>query len=150
MIDTVDKATRSRNMAAIKSRNTTPELLIRSILHKKGFRFRLHDKKLPGKPDIVFPKYNAVIFINGCFWHGHSNCKFFRLPGTRTEYWKNKINKNQYNDAKSIELLLANNWRVCIIWECKIRASKKNLTQLTEILSNFLKGTESFLELRDV
>lgn len=150
MIDTVDQATRSRNMAAIKSRNTTPELLIRSILHKKGFRFRLHDKKLPGKPDIVFPKYNAVIFINGCFWHGHSNCKFFRLPGTRTEYWKNKINKNQYNDAKSIELLLANNWRVCIIWECKIRASKKNLTQLTEILSNFLKGKESFLELRDV
>lgn len=137
-------------MAAIKSRNTTPELLIRSILHKKGFRFRLHEKKLPGKPDIVFPKYHAVIFINGCFWHGHSNCKFFRLPGTRTEYWKNKINKNQYNDAKSIELLLANNWRVCIIWECKIRASKKNLTQLTEILSNFLKGTESFLELREV
>lgn len=91
MVDKVDSATRSRNMAAIKSRNTTPELFIRSMLHKRGFRFRLHVKDLPGKPDIVLPKYHAVIFINGCFWHGHPNCRLYKLPGTRTEYWQKKL-----------------------------------------------------------
>lgn len=149
MVDNVDTLTRSRIMAAIKSRNTTPELAIRSILHKKGFRFRLHVKEMPGKPDIVFPKYNAVIFINGCFWHGHSNCRFFKLPHTNTEYWENKIIRNQSNDAKALQLLLAKNWRVCIIWECKVRASRKDLTQLAEIISDFLKGTAKFLEVRE-
>lgn len=149
MVDKIDSATRSRNMAAIKSRNTTPELLIRSGLHKRGFRFRLHVKDLPGKPDIVLPKYNAVIFINGCFWHGHPNCRLYKLPGTRTEYWQKKITRNQANDARSRALLLESNWRVCIIWECKIRASKKDLNQLIDIISDFLNSMDTFLEVRE-
>lgn len=149
MTDRVDSATRSRMMAAVKSRDTKPELLIRSILHQKGFRFRLHVKDLPGKPDIVLPKYRSVILINGCFWHGHENCRFFKIPSTRTEFWEEKIHKNKINDSKAIAKLLAENWRVCVIWQCKIRESKKNLTELADIISSFITGKEKFLELRD-
>ncbi|MCZ3063569.1 DNA mismatch endonuclease Vsr [Acinetobacter baumannii] len=149
MVDQFDTATRSRIMAAIKSRNTTPELLIRSMLHRRGFRFRLHVKDLPGKPDIVLPKYHSVIFINGCFWHGHSNCRLYKLPRTRTEYWKNKVDRNQLNDRRSIELLRAKNWRVCVIWECKIKAEKKNLNELIDIISDFLNSVTPFLEIRE-
>lgn len=149
MTDRVDSATRSRMMAAVKSRDTKPELLIRSILHQKGFRFRLHVKDLPGKPDIVLPKYRSVILINGCFWHGHENCRFFKIPSTRTEFWEEKIHKNKINDSKAIAKLLAENWRVCVIWQCKIRESKKNLTELANIVSSFITGKEKFLELRD-
>lgn len=149
MTDRVDSATRSRMMAAVKSRDTKPELLIRSILHQKGFRFRLHVKDLPGKPDIVLPKYRSVILINGCFWHGHENCRFFKIPSTRTEFWEEKIHKNKINDSKAIAKLLAENWRVCVIWQCKIRESKKNLTELADIVSSFITGKEKFLELRD-
>lgn len=101
MVDIVDVSTRSRMMAGIKNRNTKPEILIRKLLHKKGFRFRLHVKDLPGKPDIVLPKYKALIFVNGCFWHGHINCHLFKLPATRTEFWQAKITRNQANDCKS-------------------------------------------------
>jgi DNA mismatch endonuclease (patch repair protein) len=149
MVDIVDSVTRSRMMAGIKSRNTKPELLIRSLLHNRGFRFRLHVKDLPGKPDIVLPKYHSVIFINGCFWHGHENCRLFKLPGTRTEFWQEKIFRNRTNDNRAVDLLRALNWRVCIIWECKIRAAKKDLTPIADIISDFLKGTEPFLELRE-
>ena len=123
MVDIVDVSTRSRMMAGIKGRNTKPEILIRKLLHKKGFRFRLHVKNLPGKPDIVLPKYKAVIFINGCFWHGHKDCHLFKLPATRTEFWQEKIARNQANDCKSINLLLENNWKVCVVWECSIRGA---------------------------
>lgn len=149
MTDRVDSATRSQMMAAVKSRNTKPELLIRSMLHQKGFRFRLHVKDLPGKPDIVLPKYRSVILINGCFWHGHENCRFFKIPSTRTEFWEEKIYKNKINDSKAIAKLLAENWRVCVIWQCKIRESKKDLTALADIVSSFITGKEEFLELRD-
>ncbi|MGQ1270056.1 very short patch repair endonuclease (plasmid) [Acinetobacter baumannii] len=149
MVDIVDSITRSRMMAAVKSSNTKPELQIRKILHERGFRFRLHEKKLPGKPDIVLPKYRAVIFINGCFWHGHDNCRFSKLPATRTDFWKEKISKNKFNDANAIASLLTSNWRVCIIWQCKIREVKKDLTRLADTVSNFIKGQEPFLELRD-
>lgn len=147
MTDIVDSSTRSRMMAGIKSKNTKPELLIRSLLHKRGFRFRLHVKDLPGKPDIVLPKYNAVIFVHGCFWHGHKNCHFFKLPGTRTEFWQEKILKNQVNDAKSIEILLTNNWRVCIVWECSIRGAKKDLNKVINSISDWLLSTELFIEI---
>jgi len=148
MVDIVDSVTRSRMMSGIKGRNTKPELLIRSILHRRGFRFRLHVKDLPGKPDIVLPKHHAVIFIHGCFWHGHENCRLFKLPGTRPEFWQNKIYKNKENDSKAIELLLSNSWRVCVIWECRIRQDKKDLSQVSDILSDFIKGSSHFLELR--
>lgn len=149
MADRVDSIIRSQMMAAVKSHNTKPELLIRSLLHKKGFRFRLHVKELPGKPDIVLPKYRSVILINGCFWHGHENCRFFKIPSTRTEFWEEKIYKNKINDSKAIAKLLAENWRVCVIWQCKIRESKKDLTALADTISNFITGKEAFLELRD-
>ena len=135
MVDIVDSITRSRMMAGIKSRNTKPELLIRSLLHNRGFRFRLHVKDLPGKPDIVLPKYHSVIFINGCFWHGHQECHLFRLPATRTEFWQEKIYRNQTNDSRAIDLLLANNWRVCIVWECSIRGAKKDPEKVINLSS---------------
>lgn len=149
MVDIVDSITRSRMMARIKSRNTKPELLIRSLLHKRGFRFRLHVKDLPGKPDIVLPKYHSVIFINGCFWHGHQECHLFRLPTTRTEFWQKKIYRNQANDSKAIDTLLAKNWRVCIIWECSIRGAKKNPEEVIDTVINWLTGNEIFLEVRE-
>lgn len=147
MVDIVDSSTRSRMMAGVRSKNTKPELLIRSLLHKRGFRFRLHDKDLPGKPDIVLPKYNSVIFVNGCFWHGHKNCSLFKLPSTRTDFWQEKILKNQFNDSKSIEILLNKNWKVCIVWECSIRGAKKDLNKVINSISEWLLSTESFIEI---
>ena len=99
MVDVVDTATRSRMMAGIKGKNTQPERLVRSLLHRKGFRFRLNVRELPGKPDIVLPSYHAVIFVNGCFWHGH-DCVRFKWPKTRTDFWQHKIEGNRSNDQK--------------------------------------------------
>lgn len=149
MVDIVDPSTRSRMMAGIKGRNTKPELLVRSLLHKKGFRYRLHVKDLPGKPDIVLPKYRSVIFIHGCFWHGHQGCHLFKLPATRTEFWKEKINRNQMNDLKAVNLLLASNWKVCIVWECSIRGAKKDPEKVVSKISDWLSGNELFLEISE-
>jgi DNA mismatch endonuclease (patch repair protein) len=99
MADVHNKQTRSYNMSRIKGKNTKPEILVRRFLFANGFRYRLNDKKLPGKPDIVLPKYKTVIFVNGCFWHGHNECSYFVIPKTRTEWWLNKINKNREADA---------------------------------------------------
>ncbi len=103
MADFHDKKTRSFNMSQIKSKDTKPELLVRKFLFANGFRYKLHDKRLPGKPDIVLPKYCTVIFVYGCFWHGHANCKYFVVPKTRTQWWTDKINRNKANDEKSVE-----------------------------------------------
>ncbi len=149
MVDIVDPSTRSRMMAGIRGTNTKPELLIRSLLHKKGFRYRIHVKDLPGKPDIVLPKYRAVVFIHGCFWHGHKDCHLFRLPGTRTEFWQEKILRNQANDSRAVALLLASNWRVCIVWECSIRGARKDPEKVADTIEDWLSGTETFLEIRD-
>jgi len=102
MADVHDIKTRSYNMSQIKSRNTKPEMLVRKFLHANGFRYRLHVKKLPGKPDIVLPKYKTVIFVHGCIWHGHEHCRYFDVPKTRTRWWLNKINSNITNDAKAL------------------------------------------------
>lgn len=147
MVDIVDSATRSRMMSNIKGRNTKPELLIRSLLHAQGFRFRIHRKDLPGKPDIVLPKYKAIIFIHGCFWHGHQNCRLFKLPASRTEFWEAKISRNQENDLKAKELLLNSGWRICTIWECAVRRSKKDPVALMDILTKWLSGSEQLLEI---
>ena len=106
MTDIVDKTTRSRMMSGIKGKNTKPEILIRSLLHQEGFRFRIHDNNLPGQPDIVLKKYRAVIFIHGCFWHRHE-CHLFKWPKTRPEFWKNKINRNHENDTQTLRELEA-------------------------------------------
>lgn len=147
MVDIVDSTTRSIMMSKIRSKNTKPELLIRSLLHRRGFRFRVHVKDLPGKPDIVLAKYKAVIFINGCFWHGHQGCSLFKLPGTRSDFWQQKIVRNQINDNKAIVALLEKNWRIAIIWECSIRGKNRNPEQVIKLIANWLEGSEVFLEI---
>ena len=125
MADVHNKATRSYNMSQVKSKNTKPELLVRKYLHAQGFRYRLNDKKLPGKPDIVLPKYKTVILVHGCFWHGHKNCKYATIPKTRTEWWTNKINYNQLNDKKAIALLKKDSWKVITVYECQLKTRKE-------------------------
>jgi len=139
MTDVHDKLTRSYNMSQIKGKDTKPEILVRKFLFSKGFRFKLHDKKLPGKPDIVLPMYKTVIFVHGCFWHGHKNCKYFRLPKTRTEWWLNKINGNIANDVKSRNVLSGSGWKIITIWECDLKPLKGSKT-LDKLLSSIVKS----------
>lgn len=108
-------------MSRIKGKDTKPEMVVRKFLFAQGFRYRLHTKNLPGKPDIVLPKYKTVIFIHGCFWHGHKGCKYFVAPKTRTEWWLGKINKNRKNDKKALSLLDSDGWKIITIWECELR-----------------------------
>ena len=137
MADVHDKKTRSYNMSRIKGKNTKPEILIRQFLHKNGFRYRLNYAKLPGKPDIVLPKYKTVIFINGCFWHGHENCKYFVVPKTKTEWWLNKINETKQRDLLKIKELESLDWRVKVIWECELKTNLR--AQVFDDLIVFLK-----------
>lgn len=125
-------------MSGIKAKNTKPEMIIRKALHAAGFRYRLHVRDLPGKPDLVFPKYKAVIFIHGCFWHGHE-CRYFKLPATRTEFWRDKINTNHNRDTRQQAQLRAAGWRVLVVWECVIRRNgniSKNM--LIDCIANWL------------
>jgi len=141
MTDIVSKEKRSWNMSRIRAKNTKPEILVRSFLHKAGFRYRLHLAALPGKPDIVLAKYKTAIFVNGCFWHGH-NCSFFRLPSTNVEFWQNKIFKNKGNDLNNIALLVAAGWRVISFWECAVRGkSKIQIAMVLEDLAAMVKST---------
>jgi DNA mismatch endonuclease (patch repair protein) len=135
MADIHSKETRSFNMSRIRSKDTKPEMLVRKFLFAKGFRYRLHDKKLPGKPDIVLTKYKAVIFVNGCFWHGHTNCHYSKLPKTRIEWWKNKINNNVVNDNKVRHQLIEQNWQILDVWTCQLKAST-----VSETLNNIIKS----------
>ncbi|MBN9284494.1 MULTISPECIES: DNA mismatch endonuclease Vsr [unclassified Flavobacterium] len=128
MADVHSKEIRSFNMSKIKGKDTKPELLVRKFLFSQGFRYRLHDKKLPGKPDVILPKYKTVIFVNGCFWHGHQDCKYFVVPKTRTEWWLNKINVNISNDNKALLALQNSGWKVIVIWECELKPEKINVT----------------------
>jgi DNA mismatch endonuclease (patch repair protein) len=147
MVDVVDPATRSRMMSGIKGGNTKPEILIRSLLHRQGFRFRLHVRNMPGKPDIVLPRYHAVVFVHGCFWHGH-DCPLFKWPTTHAEFWREKIGRNCVNDHKVIETLIADGWRVCIVWECAIRGASKNIGDVTQRLTDWLRGNAPIFEER--
>lgn len=137
MTDVHDKKTRSYNMSRIKGKNTKPEMLVRKFLHKNGFRYRLNYSKLPGKPDIVLPKYKTVIFINGCFWHGHKGCKFFVVPKTRTEMWTEKINGTIERDKIKIKELEKMGWDVKTLWECELKPEKR--TKTLEDLLVFLR-----------
>jgi DNA mismatch endonuclease, patch repair protein len=128
MADIVSPAVRSRMMAGIRGRDTKPELILRKGLHRRGFRYRLHAKELPGKPDLVFPKYRAVIFAHGCFWHGHE-CPIFKWPSTRADFWKAKIIGNKESDYRVRNNLLSNNWRVMIVWECALRARQNSAAE---------------------
>lgn len=136
MTDVHDKETRSYNMSQIRSKDTKPEMIVRKYLFEKGYRYRLHDKKLPGKPDLVLPKYNTVIFVNGCFWHGHEGCKYYVIPKTRTEWWLNKITRNKELDSKNINKLKADGWKVISIFECELQGGKieETLNKIVKLL----------------
>ncbi|SMC87798.1 very short patch repair endonuclease [Pedobacter africanus] len=134
MTDVHSKETRSYNMSKIKGKDTKPELLVRKFLHKKGFRYRIHVKDLPGKPDIVLPKYKTVIFVHGCFWHGHEGCRYYVIPKTRTDWWLKKINGNIAKDLKSRQSLIISGWKVIEIWECDLKKATIDST-LTSLLS---------------
>lgn len=135
MTDVHDKKTRSYNMSRIKGKNTKPEMLVRKFLHANGFRYRLHVKDLPGKPDIVLPKYRTVIFVHGCFWHGHESCKYYVVPKTKTEWWLHKINGNIANDNKAIKALKGSGWKIITLWECKLKP-KVYETTLNALISS--------------
>lgn len=147
MNDLVFKEARSKNMAAIKGRNTKPEMLVRRRLHQAGFRYRLHAAELPGKPDLVFPKYKAVICIQGCFWHQHQ-CEMFHWPKSRTEWWRQKISANRAHDEAMQDKLRELGWRVLLVWECALKGKARyNPEQLLELISAWLRGGNSFSEL---
>lgn len=120
-MDRVDRATRSRNMAAIRSRDTRPELTLRSALHRLGFRFRVHDRKLPGKPDLVLPKHRVAIFVHGCFWHRHPGCRFATMPASNTHTWAAKFAATELRDHLQLSALENKGWRVAVVWECALR-----------------------------
>lgn len=122
MSDTLDPEQRHRTMSHIRAKNTTPELVVRRFLHGLGFRFRLHVKELPGKPDLVLPQYRTIILVHGCFWHGHQSCKYFRYPKTNLEYWQPKIQKNIARDCLSQIQLEEAGWTVLIVWECELKS----------------------------
>ncbi|MEI6749028.1 MAG: DNA mismatch endonuclease Vsr [Bacteroidota bacterium] len=128
MADVHSEEVRSYNMSRIKGKDTKPEMLVRKFLFTKGFRYRLHDKRLPGKPDIVLPKYKTVLFIHGCFWHGHDGCRYFVVPKTRTDWWLNKIDNNKLNDLQSVRALVADGWRTIVIWECELKPNEREST----------------------
>lgn len=143
MIDVVAPEIRSRMMASIRSRNTRPEMQVRRHLNALGFRYRLHRKDLPGKPDIVLPKYQTAIFIHGCFWHGHRGCRFATLPATRTEFWTAKISANQARDSAAESKLREAGWRIAIVWECALRAKPD---ETMRYLADFIVSSEVSFE----
>lgn len=143
-MDTVDKATRSKIMSKVGQKSTGPEMKLRKALFAKGFRYRVNVKKLPGSPDIVLPKYKAVIFVHGCFWHRHKGCKYATMPKTRVDFWNAKFNANIKRDRKNIDALLDAGWRVLVVWECVLK--KKGQTGLDEVMDSVIQwlfsGTE--------
>lgn len=143
-MDIVSEEQRSYNMSRIRGRNTKPELAVRSMLHSMGYRFTVNgplNRKLPGKPDIVLPKYKTVIFVHGCFWHGHQGCKDFRIPKTRTEWWQAKIEGNVARDKRQQEELRKLGWNVLVIWECEVKNAAE--TALLEAKLPVLIGNRS-------
>lgn len=148
MPDVHNSQTRSKNMAAIKGRDTKPEITIRHGLHRAGFRYRLHANDLPGKPDIVFPRHNAVLFINGCFWHQH-HCHLFKWPQTRQEFWQKKITGNVANDRKKLHMLHELGWRIAIVWECALKGKSRIPHEATiQMLAEWLKSDDKKLEIQ--
>lgn len=148
MPDTVSRETRSRMMSGIRAKDTQPEMLIRKALHARGFRYRLHVANMPGRPDMVFPRYRAVILAHGCFWHGH-DCALFRLPGSRRAFWEAKICRNRERDQEVDRELAADGWRRLAVWECAMRGRGRLPHQeLVARIEEWLKGSESFREIR--
>lgn len=142
MVDVVDPKTRSRMMSGIQGKNTRPEIIVRQGLHAAGFRYRLHGKDLPGRPDLVFRSRRAVIFVNGCFWHGH-RCHLFKWPSTRQEWWREKINGTRRRDRKAVRLLRQQGWRVFSVWECALKGkSRLALEEVIRHTASWLEGSQ--------
>ena len=139
MTDVVSRETRSRMMSGIRGKNTKPEHVVRKALFAAGFRFRLHRRDLPGVPDIVLPGCRVAIFVHGCFWHCHRNCLYAKIPATRPDFWREKLEGNAFRDRRNVEALLALGWRVLVVWEC---ASRQNATGLPEALLAWIQGSE--------
>ena len=140
MPDIVDQATRSRMMAGIGSRDTVPEVALRRALHARGLRYRLHDRKLPGTPDLVFRRFRAVCFVHGCFWHRHVGCRYTTTPATRQEFWQAKFQDNVIRDRRNRHHLLESGWRVAIVWECALR--KHGMLETPPMLDEWLRGND--------
>lgn len=146
-MDVHTPAQRSFNMSRVRSKDTRPEMLIRQGLHSRGLRFRVHGVALPGKPDLIFTKHRAVIFVHGCFWHGHS-CPLFKLPKTRREFWEAKISANKVRDTRTTLALVNTGWRVLTVWECALRGSQRqSLESLLDQTVRWLRGRETTMTL---
>ena len=144
MADTVDPATRSKMMAGIKGRDTRPELIVRSALHRAGFRFLLHDRRLPGRPDIVLPKWRAVIQVQGCFWHRHEGCRFATTPRSNSKFWLAKLEQNVLRDRRDLDALGMLGWRIAVVWECGLKSSRTQST--IEDLEKWVAGNSRCYE----
>lgn len=148
MADIVSAEVRSRMMSGIRSKDTRPEITVRKGLHRLGFRYRLNDRRVSGKPDLLLPKWNALVFVHGCFWHGH-DCHLFRLPKTRTEFWQTKIEKNRQRDRLTEARLLSEGWRVAVIWECALKGKHRlEEQQVMSRLADWLKSGGAKEEIR--
>lgn len=148
MVDIVSPKKRSQMMSGIRGKNTKPELVIRKALFRCGFRYRIHDTRLPGKPDMVFPKFRAVILVNGCFWHGH-NCHLFKWPSSRQSFWKTKITRNREKDTENLKGLRDTGWRVLVVWECAIKGrNRKPFDNLVDAIRTWLTEGNSYSEIR--
>jgi DNA mismatch endonuclease (patch repair protein) len=138
MADVVTPEKRSQMMAGIRGKNTKPEFIVRRGLHRRGLRYRLHVRSLPGQPDLIFPKYRAAILVNGCFWHGHQ-CSIFKWPSTRAEFWRSKIDGNRRRDERNVRDLIAKGYRVRTVWECETRKSDADLMILLDDLASWIR-----------
>lgn len=145
-MDVHDKKTRSYNMSQIKGKNTKPEEMVRKYLFAQGFRYRKNDKKLPGTPDIVLPKYKTVIFVNGCFWHGHKGCRYATKPKSNVEFWEAKIARNRHRDEVTEAHLHALGWHVITIWECELRGAASATSRLDALAEEIHKAGVALLE----
>jgi DNA mismatch endonuclease (patch repair protein) len=147
-VDTLTSEERSRRMASVRQSHTEPELVVRRLMHRAGLRFRVADRRLPGSPDIVLPRWRTVVFVHGCFWHGH-DCPLFKLPRTRTEWWRAKVASNINRDQRAVECLVAMGWRAITVWQCALKGKGRLASaDLAAALSNAVRMNSSLTEVR--
>lgn len=137
-MDVLTPEQRQKNMSRIRGKETKPEIIVRKYLFSRGVRYRKNDRRLPGHPDIVFPKYHTVVFVNGCFWHGHENCRYYRLPKTNTVFWRNKIERNKERDSEIITRLESLGWKAIIVWECEIKTKTEMESRLRDLYNSII------------
>jgi DNA mismatch endonuclease (patch repair protein) len=140
MTDKLTHEERSALMSKIKGKDTKPEIIVRKFLFSKGFRYRIHDPRYPGSPDIILPRYKTAVFVNGCFWHGHKDCKAAHIPESNREYWENKIERNRKRDVRKNRLLKAEGWRVIVVWECKLGRKESRGRELDRLAKKIIEG----------